>query len=122
MCKQWKPSGAVYQRLKANKDKNLTKYARQIYAYVKKAEKYEYQLFGEQLQTNIKSWTTEKQEKWEELWERWWWAEKARFMINNETQDTFQFVSVWLWCSRCFIIPYTIEFVFNDFGSIVTCL
>jgi len=32
-------------------------------------------------------------------------ARKARSIIENQTQDPFQFVSIWLWCSRCFIIP-----------------
>jgi len=27
-------------------------------------------------------------------------------MIDSEKQNPFQFVSVWLWSSRCFINPY----------------
>ena len=37
---------------------------------------------------------------------RWWQAEKARLTIDSEKQDPFQFASVWLWRSRCVIIPY----------------
>jgi len=33
-------------------------------------------------------------------------AETARLIIDNEKQDSFQFVSIWLWCSRWFINPY----------------
>ena len=31
---------------------------------------------------------------------------KVRLIIDNEKQDPFQFVSVWLWSSKCFITPY----------------
>jgi len=27
-------------------------------------------------------------------------------IIDNEKKDSFQFVSVWLWSSKCFINPY----------------
>jgi len=36
-------------------------------------------------------------------------AKKARLIINNEKQDPFQFVSVWLWVSRCCINPYILS-------------
>jgi len=35
--------------------------------------------------------------------------EKARIIIDNEKQDTFQFVSVWLRFWRCFINPCIFE-------------
>jgi len=38
MSKRLKPSGAAYQRLKANREESLTKYAGSVDAYVKKAE------------------------------------------------------------------------------------
>jgi len=39
MSKRFKPSGAAYRRLDANKKENLTKYGRSICTWVKKAEK-----------------------------------------------------------------------------------
>jgi len=37
--KRLKPSGAAYQKIKTNREENLTNYGGSIYAYVKKAEK-----------------------------------------------------------------------------------
>jgi len=36
-------------------------------------------------------------------------AEKTRPIIENKKQDQFQFVSLWIWRSRCFVIPYIFE-------------
>jgi len=30
----------------------------------------------------------------------------ARVIATNEKKTYFRFVSVWFWCSKCFIIPY----------------
>jgi len=33
--------------------------------------------------------------------------QKAGPIIDLKKQDPFHFVSIWLWCSRCFIIPHS---------------
>jgi len=36
-------------------------------------------------------------------------SRKARLTIDNEKHDTFQFVSIWLWSSRCLFISISLN-------------
>jgi len=77
-------SHAVGLPEETKREDNLTKHSGCVYAYVKK----------------------KKKNYW---WEKRRQAEKARHIIDNETQDPFQFVSVWLWFWRCFVNPYVFK-------------
>jgi len=63
----------AYRRLKTNMKEHLTKHVVSIYAYVK-------------MQKNRKSNDKEDGDK----------QKKARLIIDNEKQNPFQFVSIWL--------------------------
>ena len=41
------------------------------------------------------------------------WTSKKKDSIDNEKRDPFQFVSVWLWSSRCCVHPYIFKKAWN---------
>ena len=47
---------------------------------------------------------------------------KVRLINDNEKQDHFQFVSVWLWSSKCFINPYIFKYKHETWYSLILIL
>jgi len=80
----------AYRKLKTNRKENMTKHVGFVYVYVKKAKKQ-------------KSNDEEGGDK----------QKSKTHTIDNEKQDSFQFVSVWLWSSRCFVHLYIFKQALN---------
>jgi len=47
---------------------------------------------------------------------------KVRLINDNEKQDHFQFVSAWLWSSKCFINPYIFKYKHETWYSLILIL